>query len=118
MNEHEEVITAIASIKTDELMPMIRESTKPKSFKESLVDLLGVPVDRQSLVEMMNNENVPDNPTMADVMAGAMIVKASYGDTKAFEVIRDTIGQKPVDKVVEDRTVRVMLDPTIERFGE
>jgi hypothetical protein len=29
----------------------------------------------------------------------ALIEKAMSGDTKAFEVIRDTIGEKPVDKV-------------------
>ena len=30
----------------------------------------------------------------------ALIEKAMGGDTKAFEVIRDTIGEKPVDKVM------------------
>lgn len=30
----------------------------------------------------------------------ALISKALSGDTKAFEVIRDTIGEKPVDKIV------------------
>ena len=30
----------------------------------------------------------------------ALIQKAMSGDTKAFEVIRDTIGEKPVDKVM------------------
>lgn len=29
----------------------------------------------------------------------ALIEKAQSGDTKAFEVIRDTIGEKPVDKL-------------------
>ena len=29
----------------------------------------------------------------------ALIEKAMSGDTKAFEVIRDTIGEKPIDKV-------------------
>ena len=30
----------------------------------------------------------------------ALIKKAVSGDTKAFEVIRDTIGEKPIDKVM------------------
>ena len=30
----------------------------------------------------------------------ALIEKAMSGDTKAFEIIRDTIGEKPVDKVM------------------
>lgn len=32
-------------------------------------------------------------------MSLALIEKAMNGDTKAFEVIRDSIGEKPVDKV-------------------
>lgn len=35
----------------------------------------------------------------------ALIQKAMKGDTKAFEVIRDTVGEKPTDKVeVKDTT--------------
>ena len=30
----------------------------------------------------------------------ALIEKAMSGDTKAFEVIRDTFGEKPIDKVM------------------
>lgn len=32
-------------------------------------------------------------------MSLALVEKAMNGDTKAFEVIRDSIGEKPVDKV-------------------
>ena len=35
----------------------------------------------------------------------ALIEKAMSGDTKAFEVIRDTIGEKPVDKVESKQTI-------------
>lgn len=35
----------------------------------------------------------------------ALIEKAMSGDTKAFEVIRDTIGEKPADKVETKQTV-------------
>lgn len=33
-----------------------------------------------------------------ELMCTALLEKAKTGDTKAFEVIRDTIGQKPIDK--------------------
>ncbi len=36
----------------------------------------------------------------AESIALRQMEKALRGDTKAFEVIRDTAGQKPVDKVV------------------
>jgi hypothetical protein len=32
-------------------------------------------------------------------IVGAQIEKALKGDTKAFEVIRDTVGEKPKDKI-------------------
>lgn len=32
----------------------------------------------------------------------ALLQKAMNGDTKAFEVLRDTVGEKPVDKVEAD----------------
>lgn len=35
----------------------------------------------------------------------ALIAKAMDGDTRAFEIIRDTIGEKPVDKVESKQTV-------------
>lgn len=37
----------------------------------------------------------------------ALIEKAMSGDTKAYEVIRDTIGEKPVDKVKMESTVDI-----------
>ncbi len=42
----------------------------------------------------------------------ALIKQAMNGNTKAFEVIRDTIGEKPVDKIDADLdfSIRVELD--------
>lgn len=42
----------------------------------------------------------------------ALIKQALDGNTKAFEVIRDTIGEKPVDKIDADLdfNIRVELD--------
>lgn len=50
-----------------------------KTFKEELLLLL-------SLENMQTKISV------------ALIQKAINGDTKAFEIIRDTVGEKPVDK--------------------
>ena len=41
----------------------------------------------------------PEDVDNAMAMAIAIGQKAQSGDTKAFEVIRDTIGQKPIEKV-------------------
>lgn len=43
----------------------------------------------------------------------AMIKKALQGDTKAFEVIRDSIGEKPKDKVEHSGAIPVVIDDDI-----
>lgn len=39
-----------------------------------------------------------DNMTTAEALTLALVEKGLSGDVRAFEVIRDTIGEKPVDK--------------------
>lgn len=41
----------------------------------------------------------PTDKNMQDAIIAALIKKAANGDTRAFEMIRDTIGEKPVDVV-------------------
>lgn len=45
-------------------------------------------------------DTVQDNETMRQKMSYAIIQKAINGDLKAFEIIRDTIGEHP-DKIKE-----------------
>ena len=40
----------------------------------------------------------------------ALIQQALEGNTKAFEIIRDTIGEKPTEKVENDITFNVRVD--------
>lgn len=121
LDANQQVITGIATYDTKELSNMVRESG-PKSFKESLTDLLDIPVDKTAMSEMLEafgaSGLTPQSPTMSDFLAAGMIAKAAMGDTKAFEVVRDTVGQKPVDRVEQDRVVRVMMDPNIKKYGE
>ncbi len=53
---------------------------------------------RKSLREQL--ELLLENGDTQESIAVALIEKAMKGDVKAFEVIRDTIGEKPVEKVV------------------
>lgn len=43
-----------------------------------------------------------DGGNRIDAIVSAIISKAENGDTKAFEVIRDTLGEKPTDKVQQE----------------
>lgn len=54
---------------------------------------------KEELLLMLSEGETQQSVTLA------LIEKAMSGDTKAFEVIRDTIGEKPVDKVQATQTV-------------
>ena len=40
----------------------------------------------------------------------ALIQQALEGNTKAFEIIRDTIGEKPVDKIEQEAMYTIKVD--------
>lgn len=114
--KNEDIITGLSTLKTDELLPSVNKEAP--SFANSLANLLSIKVDRDSIVEQLNTNNVPDDPTMADYLAATMIAKAALGDTKAYEVIRDTCGQKPVEQISQDTTVRIVASsPDIQEYG-
>lgn len=46
----------------------------------------------------------------AELLAFKQFEKALSGDTKAFEVVRDTAGQKPVDKVMISEVEQEVID--------
>lgn len=50
-----------------------------------------------------------NNISGAEAIAIKQFEKAMTGDTRAFEVIRDTAGQKPVDKV-EQLSTDIVID--------
>lgn len=64
-----------------------------KTFKEELIALL-------------------ENGNTQEKLSLAIIKKAMKGDTKAFEVIRDTVGEKPTEKIEADITSDINI--TIE----
>lgn len=65
---------------------------------------------KRALETLLENEIEVDGEKLsgAEAIALKQFKKALDGDTKAFEVVRDTAGQKPVDK-----TMNVDIDPEI-----
>ena len=61
-----------------------------KSLREGLLLLLSEPLTK---------DGKPTGKTTQDAIIAALIKKAAAGDTRAFEMIRDTIGEKPVQDV-------------------
>ena len=68
---------------------------------------------KEELLLMLSEGETQQSVTLA------LIEKAMSGDTKAFEVIRDTIGEKPVDKVmIEDVESSVIAEVEAMVTGE
>ena len=66
---------------------------------------------RECLEELLSREITNKNGvtmTGAEAIAAKLFQKALNGDTKAFEVIRDTSGQKPVEKIAHAE-----IDPAV-----
>ena len=71
---------------------------KKKMLKELLELALSQPSD---IVEGEDNYTA---------ITAALVNKAIQGDTKAYEVIRDTLGQKPTEQTQMDLTAKIEVD--------
>ena len=75
---------------------------RKKTMKENLELLLTMSVGKGEKADIEKGENIKDyakeNVTVEQAMLIAQIQKALKGDAQAFEMIRDLIGEKPVDK--------------------
>lgn len=74
-----------------------------KMFKETLEALLNMPMKSGSDVSVDDIQNFAaikgKNISVQEAILIAQIQKAMKGDTKAAVYLRDTVGQKPLDKV-------------------
>lgn len=55
-----------------------------KAFKEAILEALKGEIDKDHTVQ--------------DVGVESLLIKFMSGDLKAFEIVRDTVGEKPTDK--------------------
>ena len=62
-----------------------------KTIKEGLLLLLGE--------QLKDKDGKPSGKTTQDAIIAGLVKRAVSGDTRAFEIIRDTIGEKPVETV-------------------
>lgn len=58
-------------------------------------------LERQKLKEILLKqlEKQNKNGTKAEKICDALIIQAEHGNVKAFETIRDTIGEKPTENI-------------------
>lgn len=77
-------------------------SGKARRRRKELKQLLELALSQPS--EIVDGE---DNYT---AITAALVQRAIQGDTKAYEVIRDTLGQKPVEQQQMDLTAKIEVD--------
>lgn len=61
----------------------------------------------RELLELALERVGDDGQTTAEAVTAALVAKALTGDVKAYEVIRDTVGEKPKDEVAQDMTLEI-----------
>ena len=61
-----------------------------KTLREGLLLLLS---------EELKKDGQPTGKTTQDAIIAGLVKRAVAGDTRAFEIIRDTIGEKPVERI-------------------
>lgn len=78
----------------------VESRRKRKAFKEQLEIFLNLPLQNEEAKETLLNLGV-DTENIDNQMAITVAIcqKALKGDTKAYELIRDTIGEKPTEKI-------------------
>lgn len=71
---------------------------------------------KETLLMMLEEGNTQNDITLA------LLQKALNGDTKAYEVIRDTVGEKPTDKIEQsgelNNTITVKFAGEVEEWGK
>ena len=71
---------------------------------------------KETLLLMLEEGNTQNDITLA------LLQKALNGDTKAYEVIRDTVGEKPTDKIEQsgelNNTITVRFNGDVESWGK
>ena len=85
-----------------------------KAMKETLETLLSMPLKNGQETDLEEIQSLAatkgKNITVQEAIMLAQIQKAMKGDTKAAEYVRDTIGQKPDNKMNIDMNLPVFFE--------
>lgn len=91
-----------------------------KAMRETLEELLAMPIKDGASDDIEKIKSIAGikgkNITMQEAIMVAMLNKAAKGDVRAAEYVRDTIGQKPTDKL--ELNNRIEIDEKINEIEE
>lgn len=93
----------------------VKAKKERKTMRECLTTLLELKASEDSkelIKKTLDNKNIDTTEEITNQLAIclALINKAINGDTKAYEVIRDTIGEKPTDKLQHNGTEDIIIN--------
>ena len=91
-----------------------RAKREKKAMRETLEELLAMPIKDGTSDDIEKIKSIAGikgkNITMQEAIMVAMLNKAAKGDVRAAEYVRDTIGQKPTDKMNIDMRMPVLFE--------
>lgn len=76
---------------------------------------------RDALQELLDRDYTDKNGNTADgtmILAAQLFKKAQKGDVRAWEVLRDTVGQKPVERIETVEIPQDVYDRVAEALGD
>lgn len=81
-----------------------------KTLKEQMELLLSLPVKDESTRGFIESLGIdPESINNGTAIVLSMYQESLKGNTRAFELIRDTIGEKPTDKVAIEEAPQIIL---------
>lgn len=105
-NRHKGSFTAENAVEMSE--KSAEKKRQMKSFREQFAAELGAIISQRD-----GNGKVIGEITVKDAITKQMVQKALRGNTRAFELIRDTIGEKPADNIIVTE-----IDPDVAKEVE
>ncbi len=92
---------------------------KKKAFKEMFNSILELDVKDKKLLKYIEDLGVNEEITNKTLLAVTTFKKAVKGDMRAFEIIRDTVGEKPKDSIrLTDDRENSKLDKILDQLEE
>ena len=95
-----------------------KKRREQKLLKDTLLELLTLPATKSTPKDISDAaalSELKSGLTVQEEIAVALVKKAKNGDLRAIELLRDTIGQKPVDKQI---TQTIQTDPLDDESEE
>lgn len=109
-----EKIQKMSEIERQEYYAKCSAKRKASKEKEKILS--------NSLKKIINGTYIDEKDgsklTIADKMNIAIALKAMQGDIGAYSIIRDTVGEKPTDKVESDNRIEIVLGENLEKLAK